>query len=101
MPEEKPTPILTPEGAHKLLESNPEDLSNEERALLLALISAETETGRDLSQEEQAAVNRLREQLGDDAKALIEAVKQMVTAETKEAPALDWSELKKRLHKGD
>lgn len=101
MTEQKSKPVLRPEGARKLLESDPEDLSDEERALLLALISAEEETGHQISEEEQAAVARLREQLGDDAEALIGAVKQMVTAETKEAPALDWSELKKRLHKDD
>ncbi len=100
MPEEKSTPILSPEGAHKLLKSDPEALSDEERALLLALISAETETGRDLGPEEEAAVNRLRDQLGDhDAEALIEAVKHMVTAQSNKEPDLDWPDLKGRLHK--
>ena len=88
--------VFSPEGISRLLaEGGGEDLNDDERALLLALIGAETETGRELSEEERAALDKLRTQVeGYDAEDLAQAVKQMVTAQSRDSRKLQWPKLK-------
>jgi hypothetical protein len=89
-------PVFNPKGISRLLaEGGGEDLNDDERALLLALVGAETETGTELSEEERAALDKLRAQVeGYDAGDLAEAVKRMVTAEPRDSRKLQWPKLK-------
>jgi hypothetical protein len=89
-------PVFNPEGVRRLLaEGGGEDLDDDERALLLALVGAETEMGRELSEEERAALDKLRMQVeGYDAEELARAVKHMVTSESRESRKLKWPKLK-------
>ncbi len=88
--------VFNPEGISRLLaEGGGEDLNDDERALLLALIGAETATGRELSEEERAALDKLKTQVeGYDAEDLTRAVRQMVTAKPRDSRKLKWPKLK-------
>ncbi len=92
--------VLRPEGVRRLLEEGGgKDLTNDERALLLALIGADAEVGRELSQEELAALEKLKGQVeGYDAEELAEAVKYMVGSKSREDWDLEWPELQQERH---
>ena len=89
-------PVFNPDGISRLLaEGGGEDLNDDERALLLALVGAETEAGRELSEEEHAALDKLKTQVeGYDAEDLAQAVKRMVTAQSRDSRKLKWPKLK-------
>lgn len=88
--------LLRPEAISGLLEGR-DDLSDQERALLVALIEVETETGRPLSDAERAAVEALRESVqGFDVEKVSQAVRRIVTAESREDRETDWPDLEKR-----
>jgi len=81
-------------AVRKLLEDGGKDLSDDERALLLAL--AEVEADR-LTERERAALEKLKAQVkGYDTEELSRAVAHMVTAPPREGAKLEWPELKKR-----
>jgi hypothetical protein len=89
-------PVFRPGGARRLLEGDGEDLTDDERALLLALIGADAEAGGDLDEEGCAALEKLMAQVGGyDAEELARAVKHMVTAKPREGRKLEWSQLKR------
>ncbi|MDY7077682.1 MAG: hypothetical protein SXV54_12240 [Chloroflexota bacterium] len=94
-------PVFNPEGVRRLLEEGGgEDLNDDERALLLALVGAETEIGRSLSDKELAALDKLKTQVeGYDAEELAQAVKYMVTSQAREGRKLKWPELKRERSK--
>jgi hypothetical protein len=96
MTKAKEESVLRPEGLRRLLEEGGgEDLTDDERALLLALIGADAEIGRSLSEEELAALEKLREQVeGYDAEELAQAIKHMVRSQSREGRRLKWPELK-------
>ena len=85
--------------ARWLLEGGIDELDEEERALLLALVSLEADTGRTLSDEERAALDEIVARAGVDGKEITRAVKHMVEAKTKRDHQLDWSALKARLRR--
>lgn len=90
--------VLNPNGARKLLEGGMEELSDDERALLLAMMGVEAETGKDLGEEARAAMEALGAQLeGYDADELAQAVKHMVSAEPRGDRELEWPDLKDKL----
>ena len=93
--------VLSPEGIRGLLEGGADNLTEDERALLLALISVETEAGTDLGEEERAAVDKLKAQMeGYDTEELAQAMKHLVTAKPREeGRKLEWPGLKQRLSK--
>jgi hypothetical protein len=92
--------VFHPDGIRRLLEGGGENLTDDERALLLALVGAETETGRALEERERAALNALAERLeGYDAEELARAVKHMVTAESQEDLKTEWPKLERALRK--
>jgi uncharacterized membrane protein len=92
--------ILSSEGIRKLLAGGGDALSDEERALLVALIGVELETGREPSEEERAALEALIDQAeGLDVEAITQAVKRAVRAEADEERKADWSNLKDRFGK--
>ncbi|MCP4541010.1 MAG: hypothetical protein GY832_28065 [Chloroflexi bacterium] len=88
--------VFNPEGISRLLsEDGGKDLNNDERALLLALIGAETASGRELSEEEHAALDKLKTQVeGYDADDLAQAVRKMVTAKPRDSRKLKWPKMK-------
>ena len=90
-------PLFNPEGIRRLLaEGGGEELNDDERALILAMVGADTAIGKDLSEKELAALEKIKEQVEDyDADALAQAVKQMVTSETREERKLKWPSLKR------
>jgi hypothetical protein len=96
-------PVFNPEGIRRLLrEGGGEDLNDDERALVLALVEADAETGRSLSDEERAALEKLKAQLeGYDTNELAQAVKHMVTSQPREGQKLAWPELKRQRRKPD
>jgi hypothetical protein len=89
--------VFNPEGVRRLLkEGGGENLNDDERALLLALVSADTEIGRSLNEEERAALEKLKTQVEDyDAGELAQAVKHMVTSQAREDRKLAWPDLKR------
>lgn len=88
-------PVLSPDGVRKLLKDGGESLAQDERALLLAMLSVDAETGESLSEEERAALDRLMARLeGYDAGELTQAVKHLVTAKPRTDRKLEWPELK-------
>jgi hypothetical protein len=90
-------PVFNPEGIHRLLaEGGGEELNDDERALILAMIGADTEIGRELGERELAALEKLRGQVEDyDADELAQAVKRMVTSQSREERKLKWPDLKR------
>jgi hypothetical protein len=88
-------PVLSPGGARRLLEGR-EDLTDDERALLLALASVDAEAGRSLDENERAALDELKAQMeGYDAEELAQAVQHMVTAKPRKGHRLKWPALKR------
>jgi hypothetical protein len=102
MTEDKSKPsIFNPEGIRSLLEEGGgKELNDDERALVLALVAIETETGRTLSEEELAAVEKLKSQVESyDPEALVQAVKHIVTSQARDGEAQEWPELKEERRK--
>jgi hypothetical protein len=92
---EQEHPIFHPGGARRLLEGEA-DLTDDERALLLALVSVDTEAGRNLGEKERAALDKLKAQVeGYDADELAQAAKHVVTAKSRADRKLEWPELKR------
>lgn len=90
--EEKP--VFRPGGARRLLHSSGEDMTEDERALLLALAGVDAQAGKSLEEEDHAALDKLKTQVqGYDADALTQAVTQMVTAKPRDGRKLEWPKL--------
>ncbi len=74
-----------------------QSLDAEQRALLLALTQLEQELGRELTPEEQAAIESLGATLQKgDAADIIRAVREMVQKPTDPKRRTDWSELRRK-----
>jgi hypothetical protein len=94
MAKRKKQPILRPEGIQKLLQGGGKKLTDDERALLLALAEVDADS---LSEEERAALEKLKTQVkGYDTEKLAQAVEHMVTAEPVAGKKIEWPELKGR-----
>ena len=90
-------PVLSPDRVRKLLKDGGESLTQDERALLLAMLSVDAETGESFIEEEHAALDRLMARLeGYDAGELAQAVKHLVTAKSRTNRKLEWPELKRK-----
>lgn len=88
--------VFQPGGARRLLEGQGENLTDDERALLLALISVDAEAGKSLGDEGDPALEKLRSQMEDyDADALAQAAKHLVKAKARKGRKLEWPELKR------
>lgn len=71
-------------------------MTDDERALLLALAGVDAQAGKSLAEEDHAALDKLKTQVqGYDADALTEAVTHMVTAKPREGRKLEWPELRR------
>ncbi len=80
-------------GKAKWLLQNADKLSEDERALLLAIAEVERGSGRTITPEEEAALDKLAAQVmkadGYELDDLMAAVNQMMTAETRH-PVDEW-----------
>ena len=89
--------LMDPGKARWLLEGGSAQLSDGERALLLALARLEEEMGRPVTPEERAALEKLAaEAHAFDPAEIAQAVDWMVSAKSQKERQLDWSELRKR-----
>jgi hypothetical protein len=89
--------LMSAGKARWLLEGGVDKLSDEERALLLAIVSLDAGSGRTLTDEEKKALDALIARAGGDGAEIARAIKHMVEAKPKKRSDLDWSDLKKRL----
>ena len=94
MAKRKQETVFNPKGVKKLLRGGGKKLTDDERALLVAM--AEVEAGN-LSEDEREAVEKLRGQVQEyDPDELSRAVEHMVSAKAKKGRKLKWPELKRR-----
>jgi arginyl-tRNA synthetase len=78
-------------GKARWLLENVEKLDEDERALLLAIAELSKDTGRELTEEEQAALDKLAsETQAFDAGEIQAAVQKMVKTKTKRKSGLEW-----------
>lgn len=90
--------VFNPGKADWIREEGVQDLDRDQKALLLALAQLEAEMGRELSDDERAAIESLSDQLeGFDPQEIKQAVHQMVNRPADPRRKVSWSELKKRL----
>lgn len=88
--------VFRPGGASRLLDNIGEDLTDDERALLLALIGVDAQAEGSLADKDHAALDKLKTQVqGYDVDELARAVKHMVTAKPQESRKLKWPTLKR------
>jgi predicted house-cleaning noncanonical NTP pyrophosphatase (MazG superfamily) len=86
--------VFQPGGADRLLKGIGRDLTDDERALLLAVIGVDAEK---LDEKGLAALEKLKEQVEDyNPEELAQAVKHIVTAEAQEDRKLEWPEVKRK-----
>ncbi len=88
-------PVFRPDAARQLLEGGGQDLTDDERALLLAFVGVDADR-EDLDEEQRAVLDKLMAQMeGYDTEKLAQAVKHVVTAKSREGRKLEWPELKR------
>ena len=89
-------PVFHPGGMGRLLDSHGDDMTDDERALLLALIGVEAQAGQSLTEQDHAALDELKAQVQDyDADALSQAITHVVTAKPSEDRKLEWPDLRR------
>jgi hypothetical protein len=82
--------LFSPGKARWLLD-NVDKLDESQRALLLAIAELSKDTGRDLTEEERAVLEKLAaETQGFDPAEIQAAVQKMVEGEAKRKPIIDW-----------
>jgi hypothetical protein len=78
-------------GKARWLIQHIDELDEDARALLLAMVELDKEIGRQLTDEERAAVEKLgADTQGFGADKIQHAVQQMVGAQAKHQPAVEW-----------
>jgi len=83
-----------------LLDEGGEGLTDDEQALLLALLSIDAEAGGDFDENKRAILDELAAHLeGYDADELARVAKQVVKAKPKKGQKLEWPELKRARRK--
>jgi hypothetical protein len=81
--------------------SNEEELSEDQRALLVAVLSVDAESEKGLEAGRRATLDELKEQVNEyDAEELTRAAKHIVTAESQEGRKVEWPELRQRRREG-
>lgn len=98
MNEKEQQSIFNPGQADWVQEKGAQGLTRDQQALLLALAQLEAAMGRELSEDERAAIESLAGNLeGFDPKEIQTAIHQMVNDPADPHRQTSWSELKKRL----
>jgi hypothetical protein len=81
--------------------SDGEELSEDQRALLVAMLSVDAESEKGLEAGKRATLDELKEQVNEyDTGELTRAAKHMVTAKSQDARKVEWPELRQRRRKG-
>ena len=95
-PKDTSNHVFNPGKAQWLREEGTEELDDNQQALLLALAQLEAELGRELSEEETAALETLSSQMhGFSPQSIAEAVHKMVQQPADPARKTSWPELKR------
>jgi hypothetical protein len=82
--------LFSPGKARWLLE-HVDKLDESQRALLLAMAELSQDTGRDLTEEERVALDKLAAEMqGFDPAEIQAAVQEMVEGKAKHRPSIDW-----------
>lgn len=88
---DKPEKPVFADGKAEWLLKHADQLNEDERALLLAITELEKETGRKLTDEERAALEKLSAaSSGFDAASIRDAVQKMVESSTRKPKIEDW-----------
>ncbi len=96
-PKKTTNPVFNPGKARWLQERGTDELTGDQQALLLAMTQLEAELGRELSPEEQEAMERMASELdGFDPKDIVNAVQKMVSQPADPKRKTSWPELKRR-----
>lgn len=91
--------VFNPGQADWVQQMGAQELSRDQQALLLALAQLEAEMGRELSDDERAAIESLTGSLeGFDPQEISKAIHQIVTEPADPDRTTSWSELKEHLH---
>ena len=78
-------------GKARWLIQHIDELGEDERALLLAMVELDKDVGRELTDEEQAALDKLAAEMrGFDPAGIQAAVQKMVEGEAKRQPVEGW-----------
>ncbi len=78
-------------GKARWLLENSQTLDEDERALLLAIAELSKDTGREMTEEEQAVLDKLATETQEfDVGEIQAAVQKMVKAKAKRKPGLEW-----------
>jgi predicted outer membrane protein len=78
-------------GKARWLIQHADELDEDQRALLLAMVELDKEVGRTLTEEEHAALDKLAAEMrGFDPAGIQGAVQKMVEGEAKRQPVQDW-----------
>ena len=78
-------------GKARWLIQHIDELGEDERALLLAMVELDKDVGRELTDEERAALDKLAAEMrGFDPAGIQAAVQKMVEGETKRQPVQGW-----------
>lgn len=89
--------LFNPGKARWLREKGGDTLDEDQQALLLALAQLESELGRELSEEESAALESLSSHMeGFNPQQILDAVHQMVQKPADPSKKTSWPELKRR-----
>jgi hypothetical protein len=94
---ESEKPLFRSGKASWLTKKGARSLDEGQRALLLALTQLDAELGRDLTPEEEAALESLNHQMEDcDAEEIARAIQEVVEAPADPERKTSWTELKKK-----
>jgi len=86
--------VFSSEGARRVLGDGAKDLTDDERALLMAFARVDAASGVGLDEEARAVLGELEAGLeGYDADELAQAIDHMVNAQPGKGRRLDWPEL--------
>ena len=86
--------VMAEGKARWLLDGGIDDLDDDELAFLLAVLSLDVGTGRELTDDEQKVVDHIMARSGISGEEISRAVKQVVEAKPKKNQQLDWSDLR-------
>ncbi|MGC9358047.1 MAG: hypothetical protein ACP5GX_09275 [Anaerolineae bacterium] len=94
---ESDKPLFRSGKASWLTKKGARSLDADQRAILLALTRLDAELGRDLTPEEEAALDTLNHEMGDsDAQRIAQAIQEVVEAPADPKRKTSWAELKKK-----
>ena len=98
MTDDEQDAVFNPGQVEWVEKKGAKDLDKDQRALLLAMVQLEAETGHELRPDECSAIESLASQLdGFDAQEIKKAIAKMVNQPADPKRKTSWSELKKHI----